>query len=332
MIGSDTLRHVADQRAPAGGRADHLAGLDRAAIGLHGGDPAVRALEAGDLGVGMDLDAGAVGAARVPPDDGVVADDPAGRVIQRAHDRIRDVVGDVQLRAQPLDFGGVDQLRVDPVQAVDLGAVGHHEHRPVRMRQRQVAALREQQVEVELGGQPLVHLHALVVEASALRRLVVGAEDRRVATGRAGADVALLEHRDVLDAELPEVVSGREAVRAAADDHDVVAVAQLSGRGRHIRRERKISRIVALRQGVGADRAAAEMLGGVGDDLLEVLPERPADQHQQPVLVLDEQIAGGARDRARAKAGRRGDLRPHVDRAEARQQLAALRPDQRQRA
>ena len=36
------------------------------------------------LGVWMDLDAGAVGAARVAPHDGVVADDPARRVVQRA--------------------------------------------------------------------------------------------------------------------------------------------------------------------------------------------------------------------------------------------------------
>ena len=37
-----------------------------------------------------------------------------------------------------------------PLQAVDLGAVGHHEHRAVGVREREVAALAEQQVEVEL--------------------------------------------------------------------------------------------------------------------------------------------------------------------------------------
>ncbi len=126
-------------------------GLDRAAVGAHGGDaPVAGLLEALDLRVRVDLDARAVGAARIAPDDGVVADDPARRVVERADDRVGDVLGDVQLRAQALDLGRVDQPRVDPVQAVDLGAVGHHEHRAVAVRERQVPALGEQQVEVEL--------------------------------------------------------------------------------------------------------------------------------------------------------------------------------------
>ena len=89
--------------------------------------------------------------------------------------------------------------------------------------------LGEEQVEVELRRQPLVELDRGVVEARALGGLVVGAQDRRVAPGRAGADVALLEHADVGDPVVAgQVVGGREAVRAAADDHHVVAVAQLA--------------------------------------------------------------------------------------------------------
>ena len=86
-----------------------------------------------------------------------------------------------------------------------------------------MAALREQQVEVQLLRQALVQLHARVVEARALGRLVVRAQDRRVAPRRARPDVARLEDRDVADPVLLlQVVRGREAVRAAADDHDVV--------------------------------------------------------------------------------------------------------------
>ncbi len=53
-----------------------------------------------------------------------------------------------------LHLGRVRAARVDPVQAVDLGAVGHHEHRAIGVRERQMAALREQQVEVELLDSP----------------------------------------------------------------------------------------------------------------------------------------------------------------------------------
>jgi hypothetical protein len=53
------------------------------------------------------------------------------------------------------------------------------------MREREVAVLREEQVEVELFAESFVELHARVVEACALGGLVVRAEDRGVATGRA---------------------------------------------------------------------------------------------------------------------------------------------------
>ena len=67
------------------------------------------ALEPGHLGVGMDLRAARVGAAREAPDDRVVADDAARRVIQRAHDRIRRVLADVHRRREPLHLVGPDQ-------------------------------------------------------------------------------------------------------------------------------------------------------------------------------------------------------------------------------
>jgi hypothetical protein len=176
----------------------------------------------------MDLHARSIGTPGVSPYDRVVADDPAGGVIESPDDRIGDLLGDVQLRAQALDLGRVHQLRVDPVQAVDLRAVGHHEHRPVGVGEREVPTLREQQVEVELGRQAFVELDARVIETRALRRLVVRAQDRRVASRGTRAYIALLEHRHVLDAELAEVVRGCESVCAAAHDHHVVGVLQLA--------------------------------------------------------------------------------------------------------
>ena len=131
----------------------------------------------------------AVGAAREAPDDGVVADDPAGRVVERAHDRPRRLVGEVELRAEPRDLVRQHDARVDPEQLVDLGALLHHVQRAVGVREREMAVLREHEVEVEIGGEALVELHAPLVERGALGRAVVRADDRRVAAGRARADV-----------------------------------------------------------------------------------------------------------------------------------------------
>src|SRR6266511_4001946 len=102
------------------------------------------------------------------------------------------------------------------------------------MRKRQMPLLREEEVEVEVGAETLVERDAAPVELGTLGGAVVRADDRRVAPGCTGADVALLEDRDVGDAVvLRQVVRGREAVRAAADDHDVVAALHLAPRPPH---------------------------------------------------------------------------------------------------
>ena len=73
-----------------------------------------------------------------------------------------------------------------------------------------------------------------VIRAGWLRLPEYRTSTNSVAADVAGADVALLEHRDVGDAVLAgEVVGGGEAVRAAADDHDVVGVPELGPRLRH---------------------------------------------------------------------------------------------------
>src|SRR6266508_1547535 len=61
--------------------------VDVSARREHARDAAVRLLDGEDLRVGVDLDAATVGAAREPPDDRVMADDPAGAVVERADDR-----------------------------------------------------------------------------------------------------------------------------------------------------------------------------------------------------------------------------------------------------
>ena len=194
-----------------------------------------------------------------------------------------------------------------------------------------MAVLREEQVEVELRAQPLVELQRRVVEARALRRLVVGAQDRRVAPGGARADVALLEHRHVADpVVLGEVVRGGEAVRAAADDHDVVGVLELAAPAPHAAGAEEVTHAASrerLPSGSSASspRAAAEARGGVGHHGPHVAAERRAEQHQVAVLALAQDRAGRARHRAGAEAVHGRRLRAQVDRGEAREQLAGER-------
>src|SRR5829696_10419633 len=99
-----------------------------------------------------------------------------------------------------------------------------------------------------------------------------------------------------------------------------------------MRRLRKMSRTGNLAyERVVADRAAAQMRGGVGDDGPDVLAERGAEQHQVAVLGLAEDPAWGAGDRARAPVARLRLPRAQVDRGEARERLARQRAGEPQR-
>ena len=148
--------------------------------------------------------------------------------------------------------------------------------------------------------------------------------------GGAGADVALLEDRDVRDPVIAEVVRGRQAVRAAADDHHVVGALQRPAGGATSaacgRCQARAASCAAagrkLGQRVDADRAAAEVVAGVGDDRPHVLADRPPEQDQVPVLGLADHDARLARDRARAQRADGRHLRPQVDRAEAGEDLS----------
>jgi len=69
----------------------------------------------------------------------------------------------------------------------------------------------------------LVHLEAVLVERDRFGDAVVAADDRGVAAGVARTDEAGIQHAHVGDAVAGgQVVGGRQAVAAGADDHDVV--------------------------------------------------------------------------------------------------------------
>src|SRR5699024_6285733 len=104
----------------------------------------------------------------------------------------------------------------------------HRAQRAVVVRQGEVPALGEHDVVVQLGGEVLVELDGAVVEADPLGGEVVRAQDGGVPPGASAAQIPAVEHGDVPDPVVHrEVVGGGEAVEAAADDHDVVAGAQL---------------------------------------------------------------------------------------------------------
>ena len=72
------------------------------------------ALETRHLRVRVDLHSEPVGASRITPDDGVVPDDPARRVVERAEDRPGRAIREVELRTELVDLLGPMTLDLIP--------------------------------------------------------------------------------------------------------------------------------------------------------------------------------------------------------------------------
>ena len=209
-----------DDRDPPGG--------DRPARGLDAGDATVLHGDAGDLAVLDQVDAEGVRGPRIAPRDVVVLGDAAARLVGRAEDRVANVGRHVDDRTQALDVLGLEPLGVDAVEPVRVDPP--HALADVVQVVGQVddAALAEQQVVVELLGQPFPELQRVLVDRRRLVPQVVRADHRRVAGDVAAGEPAAFEHGDVRDpVQLGEVVGGREPVAAAADDHDVVGALRL---------------------------------------------------------------------------------------------------------
>ena len=160
-------------------------------------------------------------------------------------------------------------------------------------------------------AEPLVELDRCVVEPRALGRLVVRAQDRRVTPGGARADVALLEHGDVGDPVLAQVVRRRQSVRAAADDDHVVAPLEIAGAAPHAARAEEVTHAPRPAQRYSAYAAPVSRRKLCGR--------------------LAQDKTGRPRDRAGPeRADRRGRI-AQVKRAEARDPLARAGPGHAQR-
>ena len=206
----------------------HLPGGDRPANGFDADGATVLDGDARDLAVLDQVDAEGVRRPRVAPRDVVVLGDAAARLVGRAEDRVAHVGRHVDDRAQALDVLGLEPLGVDAVEPVRVDPP--HALADVVQVVGQVddTALAEQQVVVELLGQPFPELQRVLVDRRRLVPQVVRADHRRVAGDVPAGEPAALEDGDVRDpVELGEVVGRREAVPAAADDHDVVGALRL---------------------------------------------------------------------------------------------------------
>ena len=169
-----------------------------------------------------------IGSAGVAPVDRVVANDAAGRMVQRAENRIPGMRARVEARCQLLHLARIDHRRIDALQLVDLGPPMHGAERAVGVGQGEVASLAEHDVDVQVGGHRVVERERAVVEGDTFGRQIVRADDRRVATRSAAPEVALVEDGHIGDAVIGgEVVGAGQAVDAAADDDHVVGGLQL---------------------------------------------------------------------------------------------------------
>ena len=133
--------------------------------------------------------------------------------------------GDVDDRAQLLDLVGIDPLCVDAVELVGLDPTHAVADVLQAVCEVQHTALAEQNRIAEILFEALPELEGVLVDAGALVPQIVRPDQGGVACHVAAGQPATLEHRDVGDAVVfGQVVRGRKAVSAAADDHDVVGL------------------------------------------------------------------------------------------------------------
>src|SRR5690606_21508208 len=88
-------------------------------------------------------------------------------------------------------------------------------------REEQVAALAEPHVDADIDGEPPAQLDRLLHEPDVHLGRPLLAHAAAVASRRALGEVAALEHDDIVEAALCEVVRDREAHDPAADDRDL---------------------------------------------------------------------------------------------------------------
>ena len=200
---------------------------DAPARGLDARDAPALDLDASDLALLDEVHATLAGRASVAPGHSIVARGAAARVVEPAVDGVARLL-EVEIGQELAHPLLVQKLGV--VALVDHGVAAPREGVALAVGVEEVdePALGMHDVVVDLGLEPLPEVERVRVELRVARQEVVGPHDRGVAPDVAAADVSPLQHGHVGDAVLGgEVVGGREAVPAPADDHHVVALARL---------------------------------------------------------------------------------------------------------
>ena len=206
--------HLGGGAGVVAGGADHVLAGDVALGGLDDPLQALAALDAGDLGLLVDLGAVLAGALGQGHGDVDRRDMAVGRVPERADQAVHG--GE---RPELLDLLDADQVALD---ADGLGralVVAVLVHAVAVGRQAQVAGVVEAHGLAGLGLQLLVELDRVLVE---LADAVAHVEERQQAggvPGRAGGQLGPLEQDHVVPALLGQVIEDADAVDAAADDN-----------------------------------------------------------------------------------------------------------------
>ena len=186
----------------------------------------VRNANAGNLAVLHDVDPAPIGGARIAPDDRIVPRRAAPALQQAALDRKARII-EVQIRHQAAHLLAIEQLRVDAMEPHRVSPARERIALWVGMVEVEHAALAHHGVVVEILLQSLPQLHRPFVEWDVAGQQVVGSYDGGVASGIAGSDPTLLQHRHIGDAVLlRQVVSGGKPVPAAPYDHDIIGLAR----------------------------------------------------------------------------------------------------------
>src|SRR5437660_1073307 len=126
-----------------------------------------------------------------------------------------------ELRDDLSRLSGRDHPRAQPVPALQLGAALEHARSLLFLREEEVAALAEPDVDAELLGEPPHEGDRLLRQLDQGRRPPRGTHAAAVATGGALAEVAALEDEDLLRAAGGQVPGEGEPHDPAADDRDV---------------------------------------------------------------------------------------------------------------
>ena len=152
---------------------------------------------------------------------------------ERAQDRVAAAAGQVELRDELLELGRRDHARSSRRRPGSSRQRARSVRIAISVWASQTMPLVWWRIAAPVSSsRRLVQLEGVLVEADRLGDAVVGADDRRVPAGVARGDVVGLEDRDVRDAVAGrEVVGGRQAVAAAADDDDVVGRLRLVASG-----------------------------------------------------------------------------------------------------